>query len=100
MDILQLSDWAEELKRANDQFNKAYLARVEEKSQTVQTSTTLELRQTAINSYRDLCKNIEARATLSTGVYDGLINQLNVLTTKYNQLVDSRKSASQKKATV
>lgn len=96
MNSLQLSAWAAELKLTNDLFNKAYIDRINEKSQNIQSSSSLELRQVVITYYKDLCSNIEARSTLSLGSYDTVISQLNILTTKYNQLVDNRSSAQQK----
>lgn len=50
MNSLQLSEWAAELKHTNDLFNKTYIARISEKSQHIQSSTSLELRQLVIKS--------------------------------------------------
>ncbi len=99
LELLQLNDWVAELKLSNELFNKAYLARVEEKSVAPQTNSGIELRKLAVDAFRELTNNIYARATLTPVIYDALISQLNVLTDKYNQLVDSRAATTTKPST-
>lgn len=91
LSVLNLTAWAEQLKVFNDQFNARYLARIEEGAAAPQNNAT-ELKKPAIAAFRELSDNIDARALLSKdGSYDKLISELNLLTDKYNKLVDSRK---------
>jgi len=84
--------WVNEIKEANKLFNVRYLARVNEEASSPEVKIPL-LRQEAIDSYRNLMKNIDARDTISEdGAYKGLIKELDVLVEKYNNLVLLRSS--------
>lgn len=94
LEALNISSWVTELKTVNEQFNKAYLSRVEEKA-LVPKANTLELRKKTIAAFRDLINNIEARATIALkGEYNPLISELNTLIGKYNSLVDVRRGTT------
>ena len=95
---LNLTDWAKELKTSNDLFNETFLRRVDEKS-TEEGIKFAELRKASIESFRNLVKHIEARATLATDVsYDAIIKPLNALIEKYNRLVANRSTTDEKPA--
>jgi hypothetical protein len=86
---LNLGAWTAELKTANNLFNDLYLQRVDEKAAQPQIKS-FQARKKAIATYRELVKQIEARATLAGDQsYNSLINSLNVLIDKYNTLGDS-----------
>lgn len=97
MTILNMSVWTTELETANALFNARYLARVGEQAANTQEAAS-NMRKEAIGNYTELANHIEARDRLSKdGIYTSLMNKLDILTNKYNLLVDSRKSSSKEK---
>lgn len=87
--ILKLEDWTKELQTANTIFNERYLLRVNEKASAPQVKA-FTTRKKAIASFNNLVKHIEAHATLAEDqTYNGLINNLNTLISKYNAIADS-----------
>lgn len=91
--VLGLSAWVTELKDANNDFNQVYLQRTQETSAKPNDSLAAR-RKPAIELYRKLVKTIDAKDTLDPSpALTTLINQLNGLVDKYNQLIATRSSA-------
>lgn len=89
VNTLNLGNWVNELKNANDLFNERYLKRVDEKASAPQIKS-FDARKKAISAYRKLVQQIEARAVIAEDqTYTGLINNLNALIAKYNIIADS-----------
>ncbi len=87
---LDLTDWAKELKESNTTFNKTYLKHNAEYLFDSKTDVT-QLRNKVKESYTDLINHITAYATLhSSEVYENIIKEINILTKKYNDIVEKR----------
>jgi hypothetical protein len=83
---LNLNGWAAELTRTNGLFNKKYLSRVDEKA-TKPAVKFAQTRRNTIESFKMLVSMIEANFLLTGDTaYNALINPLNVLIDKYNQI--------------
>jgi hypothetical protein len=86
---LNLAAWVNELNTVNTLFNDSYLKRVDEKGSAPQIKS-IDARKKAIVTYKTLIQHIEAKAILAQGeTFTTLINNLNVLATKYNTIADS-----------
>lgn len=87
---LGLTGWLNELKSANTLFAAKYLERVEETAANPAASI-IALRSDTTIAYRDLIAHITAHQTLeSDAAYNVLSNQISVLASQYNQVVDNR----------
>ena len=90
--LLELQEWADELKEANRLFNELYLKRTVEYAKRMMAARMPELREAATLAYRTLLKHIEAHATLTpTEAYTTLLKRLNALIKQYNTLIEDRK---------
>ncbi|CAL2089771.1 conserved protein of unknown function [Tenacibaculum sp. 190524A02b] len=87
---LDASDWLVELKQKNSEFEKKYLERVKE-SAANPLQNVPGLRDEGKATYKELIKRIQAHAILSdNALYAEFVAQIDVLTSKYNQVVDNR----------
>ena len=87
---VNLNDWLQELKTTNEAFAKLYRERVNQDSQNA-TPPVSNFRPEAIEAYRNLFTHISAHATLSSDpVYAELLNRIDNLAGKYNQVVNIR----------
>lgn len=87
--LLNLIEWSNELDISNKLFNDKYMSRVDEEASLPQIKT-FESRKEAIDGFLELMKQIEARAIMSEEpIYTNLINSINVLIDRYNQIGDS-----------
>lgn len=92
---MHLESVVSEIKRANTEFEKVFIQRLEESSQLGPQSTR-ELVQSTGEAYSMLTKHLEAHATLTPSFeYTLLINHLNENIEHFNQLVERRKPASE-----
>jgi Family of unknown function (DUF6261) len=91
-----LSDWVNELKDANDQFNAKYLSRTQEYGDA--NPDTIKSKREEVNAaYYALRDRIDALHLLvetSPSPYTTVINQLNALTDQYNVLLVNRKDTA------
>lgn len=89
-----LTEWVDELKTANEDFNTKYLSRTQEYGDA--SPETIKLKREEVNvAYYALRDRIEALHILvetSPSPYATVINQLNALTDQYNVLLFKRKS--------
>lgn len=93
IEAMHLEAVVSEMKRANTEFEKVFIQRLEETSQPGIQSTR-ELVQRTTEAYRTLTKHLEAHATLTpSNEYTLLINHLNENIEHFNQLVERRKAA-------
>ena len=90
--LLNLLDWSTELDTSNKIFNTKYMSRLDEKTNLPQVKTFI-CRKQAIECFTELVNHIEARALLAEEpIYDPLINHLNTLVARYNQIADSHEN--------
>ena len=93
--LLGLTDFALELKNANNEFNQVYLERNAETSQKPDASF-VALRKPATEVYRKLVRRIESREELDgTPELTKLINEIDELISKYNLLIANRKAGNE-----
>ena len=91
---LHLEEVVSEMKRANQEFEKLFIQRLEESSQ-VEVQSTRELIQKITEAYRTLLKHLEAHAILTpSSDYKLLIDHLNENITHFNEMINRRKSSS------
>lgn len=84
--LLNLLEWSSELDISNRLFNDSYMSRVDEAASLPQVKT-FESRKEAVDGFLELLKQIEARAVMSEDpIYSSLINSINVLIERYNQI--------------
>lgn len=91
-----LSDWVNELKDANDQFNAKYLSRTQEYGDA-NPDTIKSKRDETNTAYYALRDRIDALHLLTEtppSPYATVINQLNALTDQYNVLLVNRKETA------
>lgn len=88
---LNLTNWLTELKAANVNFSAKYLERVGEEAVNPSANITGLREQTTV-AYRQLMDHIMAHATLlgQSSTHQNIINHIDVLAGKYNQVVDNR----------
>jgi len=91
--LLNVVDWKEELKAANEAFDAMYRSRTNDLSTVPETSAT-ELREPTMEAYRRLVSHLDAHATLAQdkAPYEHLAGVLNKHIEQNNQLVISRQS--------
>ncbi|WP_343664934.1 DUF6261 family protein [Chryseobacterium mucoviscidosis] len=93
---LQLTDWVNELKISNQNFNNKYIARTVQLSE-VETGVLATARTASTEACRTLKQHIEAHALLTPNAeYDqlmaklsSLVNQYNLAVTKYSSTEES-----------
>lgn len=91
--ILDIKDVAEEMTEANNSFNQKFLERIEESANDASQSSG-ELIKVTTQKYRELCKHIEAHATITpSDAYNNLISNLNSLIERYNSTMALRGNA-------
>ena len=89
---MHLEDVVKEMNKANQEFEKVFIQRLEETSRE-ETQSTRELVQITSEAYRTLTKHIEAHATLTPSVeYLLFIDHLNENIEHFNQIVERRKA--------
>ncbi|MEM9671480.1 MAG: DUF6261 family protein [Cyclobacteriaceae bacterium] len=89
---LQMEVVVNEMKLANQEFEKLFVQRLEESIQS-EGASNRELMRQATEAYRKLLKHVEAHATLNpSNEYQLLIDHLNENTEHFNELVERRKS--------
>jgi hypothetical protein len=94
--VLNLTAWVTELKDANNAFNQVYLQRTQEASEKPDDSLATK-RKPAIDAYRKLIKTLDAKDTLDPSpALSSLMNKLNELIDKYNQLIANRSGGKDK----
>lgn len=89
---LNLTDWKNELKTVNTQFNDTYINRTQEYGNT-SPETLKQKREVTNTDYYALRDRINALHTLVETLpspYDTVINQLNALIEQYNSLINNR----------
>lgn len=92
LDLLEGTEMLNEMKTANELFDKKYLLRNDQEAGKDDESFG-ERRLEAKNNYRDLVQHIEGWATVTpTDGYTNLINRFNHLIARYNQVVKARSS--------
>jgi hypothetical protein len=92
LDILGGKEVLHEMKKANELFDEKYLLRNKQEAGKDDGSFS-EKRLEVKNNYRDLVQHVEAWATVTpTDEYTNLINRLNHLIERYNQVVKARSS--------
>jgi ribosomal protein L20 len=93
-ETLQLADVVNEMKQANQAFEKLFIQRIEESVQSEGLSNRELMRKTT-DAYRQLLKHLEAHATLTpSNEYQLLADLLNENTSYFNEVVERRKSIS------
>ncbi|MDR3025259.1 DUF6261 family protein [Chryseobacterium sp.] len=92
IDYFNLSDWMNELKTANTNFNNVYLSRTQEygdaSPETIRTKR--EEINTAYYALRDRIDALHLLTESSPSPYSTVINHLNALTDQYNILLANR----------
>ncbi|WP_312903023.1 DUF6261 family protein, partial [Chryseobacterium taichungense] len=94
--FFDLSDWVNELKDANEQFNAKYLSRTQEYGDA-NPDTIKSKREETNAAYYALRDRIDALHLLTEtppSPYSTVINQLNALTDQYNVLLVNRKDTA------
>nr|WKN40252.1 DUF6261 family protein [Tunicatimonas sp. TK19036] len=92
LQALHLEDVVKEMKRANQEFEKLFIQRLEEASQAEVQSTREQMRQTT-DAYRTLLRHLEAHATLTpSNEYQLLIDHLNENINHFNEMITRRKN--------
>ena len=87
--LLAMTAWTVELETSNNLFFSRYMARVNEKASAPQIKT-LDQRKITVASYLELIKQIEARIVMAEEpIYNDIVNNLNVIITRYNAIADS-----------
>lgn len=90
--VLGLGDLFAEMEAVNDQFNKRFLARITESAED-SSESSIEWVKTTTKHYRTLTDHITAHSIINPKEsYTVLINQLNTLTEKYNEILAHRMS--------
>jgi hypothetical protein len=90
MNLLGLKEWKDELKAANELFDKRYLARTLEYSEASPENLVTKRTETT-QVYFKLRQFIDAFAvTVDTPIYEKVTNQLNALIDQYNTLLNNR----------
>jgi len=93
--LLNLMPWVAQMRTSNDRFRQLYISRAGDKTDTKRTPT-VELRQNLHQALNNLFAHLTAHATLSNDATIPLvISDINNLTARYNQLVNSRLSRPQ-----
>lgn len=88
--LLGLTEWKNELKSANQAFDRKYLERIDEVGEDT-TDTLKEKRAETMAVYYELKKYLDANEVLhNTPAYEKTINKLNVLIEKNNNLLNGR----------
>jgi len=87
---LGLTEWAAELKTANQLFDQKYFERTEEYA-AANPDTLKSKREETMSAYYELRKFIDANFILHpSATYEKLINELNALIDQYITLINSR----------
>lgn len=90
LETLALTKWKEELKTANELFDKKYIERTKEYS-AANPDTLKSKREETMVAYYDLRKFLGAYAVIqSTPEYQKTIKELNALIDQYNTLLNGR----------
>ncbi|SHI92151.1 DUF6261 family protein [Aquimarina spongiae] len=90
LDTLQILVWAQELKQSNISFEDLYLAHNTQFTNTSKINT-IALINTAKDSFRQLINHLTAQSILEPQkIFSKVINEINMLTKKYNALVEKR----------
>lgn len=93
VETLQITDVVNEMKQANQAFEKLFVQRLEESIQSVRISNR-ELMRGATEVYRQLLKHLEAHAILTpSDKYALLVDHLNENIEHFNELIARRKSS-------
>ncbi len=89
--ILGLTGWVEELSEGNDSSIKTPFSH---NLTTVSNSkiNIYGLRNQAKKSYNNLIHRIASHASLNPKTYEGVVREINILTNRYNTLVEKRKT--------
>lgn len=89
--LLDLVDWKDELKTANNSFNEKWLERNREYA-AVSPETLLQRREETIDAYNELKKFLVAYAIINstTPVFQKTINELNSAIKQYNTILEER----------
>lgn len=97
---LNLMGWKDELEAANKTFNKVYMQRTEEASQS-NPLTVRALRVSMNQLYYELRNRLSSFHTIHHGAvpYGKVVNHLNVIIRQYNVLLTSRKASKKKQTT-
>ncbi|MEM9832320.1 MAG: DUF6261 family protein [Bacteroidota bacterium] len=95
IEAMHLGDVVNEMKRVNQEFEKLFIQRLRESSET-EGQSTKELVQFTTEAYRTLIKHVEAHDTLTPSAeYTLFISHLNENIEHFNEIVDRRKSSQE-----
>ncbi len=91
IEAMHLEEVVNEMKKANQAFEKVFIQRLEETSKE-EPQSTRELVQSTSEAYRTLVKHVEARATLAPSTeYTLFINHFNENIEHFNQIIERRR---------
>jgi uncharacterized protein YeaO (DUF488 family) len=87
---VNLTAWAAQMEKENNQFNQRYLDRIDETSKQTDDKIAA-LRKSTVEKYFTLREHVSSHATLNTNAnFKTIIDQLNILIDKYNGIIKRR----------
>lgn len=90
--ILGLTNWVEELSENNEPLTETSFNHNLTSSLPSSKINIYRLRNQAKKSYNNLINHIACHASLHPKIYEGVVREINILTSRYNTQVEKRKN--------